>query len=41
MSQSFIDIVTWATVVILGPGALLVFIWFLHDFRAMWKRPVK
>lgn len=28
-----IEIATWASVAVLGPGALAVFIWFLIDLR--------
>lgn len=29
---------TWLAVVILGPGAALVFIWFLFDLRRIWPK---
>ena len=30
-----IAVLTWISVIILGPGALTVFIWFLIDMRRM------
>lgn len=30
---------TWLAVMILGPGAVLVFIWFLADLLKILKRP--
>lgn len=33
-----IEIVTWASVVILGPGALAIFVWFLIDLRKIFRR---
>ncbi len=29
---------TWLAVIILGPGAVLVFLWFLLDLRRIWPR---
>lgn len=28
-------IFTWIAIAILGPGAIGLFAWFLHDFRAL------
>lgn len=27
--------ITWAAILVLGPGALLVFAWFLRDLRGL------
>ena len=32
-----IAIATWASVIVLGPGALAVFIWFLRDLRRLMR----
>ncbi len=29
---------TWLAVVILGPGAMAVFLWFLFDLRRIWPK---
>lgn len=29
---------TWLAVVILGPGAMAVFFWFLFDLRRIWPK---
>jgi hypothetical protein len=31
------EVGTWLSVVILGPGAIVIFIWFLWDFARMWR----
>ena len=33
-----IEIVTWASVVILGPGSIAIFMWFLCDLRKIFRR---
>jgi hypothetical protein len=33
-----IQVVTWASVVVLGPGAIAVFIWFLRDLKRVLGR---
>lgn len=33
-----IEIGTWAAVIILGPGALAVFIWFLADLKKILRK---
>ena len=33
------NILTWVAVLILGPGAVLVFIWFVVDFLKILRRP--
>jgi hypothetical protein len=33
-------IVTWASVLVLGPGSIAVFVWFLIDLRRGYNRPV-
>lgn len=35
--MSLIEIGTWISVAVLGPGALAVFIWFLIDLRRMFS----
>lgn len=32
------EVVTWLSVIVLGPGALAIFVWFLLDVRKMLKR---
>ena len=27
------ELATWAAIAILGPGAVVIFVWFLFDFR--------
>jgi hypothetical protein len=33
-----LQIATWASVVILGPGSIAVFIWFLADLKRIFGR---
>jgi hypothetical protein len=33
-----IELGTWVSVIVLGPGSLLVFIWFAADLRSMLRR---
>ena len=32
------EIVTWASVIVLGPGSIAIFIWFLCDLRKIFRR---
>lgn len=34
-----IETLTWLSVLILGPGAVLVFVWFLIDLRRIFRKP--
>jgi hypothetical protein len=34
-----IEVGTWLSVIVLGPGSIAVFIWFLIDLRRMFKPP--
>ena len=31
------DWLTWIGVAVLGPGALVIFVFFLRDLRAIWR----
>lgn len=33
-----IELLAWISAIILGPGALIVFIWFLLDLRRILRR---
>lgn len=33
-----IEFVTWASVAVLGPGSIAIFIWFLCDLRKIFRR---
>lgn len=33
------EIATWLSVLILGPGAVAVFLWFLADLKRIFSRP--
>jgi len=36
--MTLLELATWAAVVVLGPGAALVFLWFLLDLRQILRR---
>ncbi len=36
-----LEIATWAAVLVLGPGALGIFVWFVFDFRKLLKEMSK
>ena len=31
------DWLTWISVAVLGPGALIIFVFFLRDLKAIWR----
>lgn len=31
------DWLTWISVAVLGPGALIIFVFFLRDLRGIWR----
>lgn len=33
-----IEIVTWLSVIVLGPGSAAIFVWFLYDLRQIFRR---
>jgi hypothetical protein len=33
--SGLLEFLTWASVILLGPGALAVFVWFLVDLRGI------
>ena len=33
-----IQFVTWASVIVLGPGAVAIFVWFLRDLKRVLGR---
>ena len=33
-----IEIVTWLSVAVLGPGSITIFVWFLCDLRRIFRR---
>jgi hypothetical protein len=32
------EMVTWASVLVLGPGSIAIFVWFLCDLRKIFRR---
>lgn len=34
-----IELVTWASVLVLGPGSIAIFLWFVIDLRRQQKSP--
>lgn len=38
MSDSIFAVATWASIFVLGPVALLIFVWFVIDLRRTGRR---